>query len=530
MSRIIVRNSCIVIDDYDLGDCPELERNFMVYDPVTHSSDRFGMYYDSGDRKLYLPRGIDLWKIKQYFKTTVAHKEPPNTYMRTDKILLKTKPRDDNQREALRFMIGVEEYAGNMDEPQLSVNLNTGKGKTYCSIATIGYFKVKAIIITASLTLLTQWKNNIMEYTNLTDNDIMKIDGPQSLNMIYNDKSSKAKRACIFLCSHATLRRYGEDYSWKKLNTVFEKLGIGIKIFDEAHTNFDNMLMVDFFTNVEKTYYVTATPARSSWSENKIYQLSVKNIPAIDLFDAVNDPHTEYIAIKYNSRPTAQQISMCRNSYGLDRNKYIDYLTKQPNFYAIMRIIMEMVLKVDKPVLMYIGTNESILRVYRWICFNYPEYIGDVGIYTSLIPSNLKFAERRKRIILSTTKSMGAGEDVKGLKITFVVAEPFRSNVLAAQTLGRTRDDDTLYIELVDLGFKQTRNFYYSKQAVFNKYAKSVSETTIDQYELDNRAYNIEYKRNKGPYVSPIVLHDERFFEYKDEEPTCGEAIIFYNK
>ena len=56
---------------------------------------------------------------------------------------------------------------------------------------------------------------------------------------------------------------------------------------------------------------------------------------------------------------------------------------------------------------------------------------------------------------MTTTKSAGAGEDIPGLKYSVVLAEPFRSEVLARQTLGRTRDPNTTYIELVDIGFKQ---------------------------------------------------------------------------
>lgn len=527
MSSIILRNSCIIIDDYTMGDCYELEKNFMVYDPLTHTYDRFGMWYDDDEGRLYIPRGLDIWKIKQYLKLDTVRKEKPNDYLTFDNIMLKYQPRDEQQKEALRFMIGVNEYQDNATEPQISVNLNTGKGKTYCSIATISYLRIKSIIITASVTLLKQWKENILEYTNLKDSDVFRIEGSQILNMILMNKSNKSKEAKIFLCTHATLRSFGETYGWNRLNEIFNNLGIGIKIYDEAHTNYDNMLMVDFFTNIAKTYYVTATPARSNYKENIIYQLSMKNVPGIDLFDIENDPHTEYIAIKWNSRPTAQQISMCRNSYGLDRNKYVGYVTKQPNFYRMMRIIMDLVIKADGIVLMYIGTNEGILRVYEWIGTNYPEFLGDIGIYTSLVETNKKYKEKKKKLLLSTTKSAGLGEHIEGLKMTIVLAEPFRSDVIARQTLGRTRDKNTVYIELVDLGFKQTRNFYYSKLPTFNKYASGVSDTTIDQYELENRSRQIELSRKKMAEPA-ISLHDERFFKYNNEKDTGVKPAIYF--
>lgn len=529
MSKILVCTSKIIVQDYDLGDSPELENNFKVYDPICHKFNTLGMYYDKENRKLYLPRGLDIWKIKSYLKEKYHDVVAPNPYQKMKPVLIKYAPRDDSQKEALRFMIGVNEYEDNAYLPQLSVNLSTGKGKTYCSIATMSYLQLKSIVITGSNTLLAQWKKNIKEYTNLKENDILFISGSPMMNMILQGKSQKAKNAQIFLCTHGTIRSFCDTYGWDKLNEIFLKLGIGMKFFDEAHTNFENMLMIDFFTNVYKTYYVTATPARSDWRENRIYQLSIKNVPGIDLFDEDQDPHTHYIALKYNSRPSAIQISQCRNAYGLDRNKYVDYVTKQPNFYKALIIIMDMVIKCNGRVLFYIGTNEGLLRVYKWMSENYPEFIGEIGIFTSLVDRAQKMKEKEKKLLLSTTKSAGLGEHIEGLKMTVVLAEPFKSEVIAKQSLGRTRDPDTVYLELVDMGFKQTRGYYFHKLHTFNVYALSVSDTNFDQYELDRRSELIMNKRKGKMMRSPIVFRDERFFEYPPE-PKLKSPIFFFNK
>lgn len=524
-SRIKVASSCIIIENYTLGECQSLEKNFQIWNQTCHRYDILGMYYDKENRRLYLPRGLDIYRIKGYLNEKYHDVIPPNKYKTIDNILMKCSPRDELQKTALRFSCGVNEFEDNYDKSQLCLSLQTGKGKTYVSIATASFMKIKSIVITHSNTLLKQWKDNIVEYTSLNDDDVLFINGSPMMNMILNNKSQRADRAKIFMCTHATIHSFADTYGWDKLNQVFINLGIGIKFIDEAHKNFNNMLMIDFFTNVYKTYYVTATPQRSDWKENRIYQLSLKNVPNIDLFNEDEDPHTSYLAIKWNSRPTAIQISACHNSYGLDRNKYVDYVTQQPNFYKIMTIVMDMVIKCNGRVLMYIGTNDGILRVYKWIGENYPEFLGSVGIFTSLVPKEQKLIERQKKLLLSTTKSAGEGEDIKGLKMTILVAEPFKSEVLARQTLGRTRDRNTMYIELVDMGFSQIKKFYYYKLAVFNKYATDTSDTIIDQYELDRRYENIIRERSK--IVSPFYFRDERFFDYK---PTIIQPFYFINK
>ena len=512
MPRVVVKNTCIRIEDYELGSCQALERNFMVWNPINHKMEILGMHYESKDRTLIIPRGLDIWKIKQWLGVKYHDSVAPNPYKETGNIGMKCKPRDQYQEEALKFMIGLYQYEENQYQPQLSVNLNTGKGKTYCSIATISFFRIKSIVITGSTTLLNQWKSNIKEYTSLKDEDIFFISGSSVMNMILQNKSPKAQNAKIYLCTHGTIRSFCESYGWDKLDEIFKILGIGLKFIDEAHTNFSNMLMIDFFTNVYKTYYVTATPKRSSWQENKIYQLSIKNIPFVDLFNADTDPHTDYIAIKWNSHPQPLDISRCKNAYGLDRNKYINYVTVNPYFYQMMYIIMDMYLKCGGKALFYIGTNEGILRVYKWIVDNYPQVSSDIGIFTSLLSKEDKIKEKEnKKLLLTTTKSAGLGEDIKGLKLAVILAEPFKSEVLTRQALGRLRDKDTMFVELIDMGFRHILKYYYYKLPTLNKYALSVNDTVIDNYELKVRSDRLREKQDQKKI--PFHFIDTRFFD-----------------
>lgn len=511
--RIIVGNSHIIIDNYNMRDCPQLEKNFSVYNPVYHRDEIVGLYYDKETKRLYLPRGIDITYVKRKLHLSVTQVEYCNDYLPSVPIKMKYGPRDNDQRKALRFSIGAGEYESNKYEAQLSFNMPTGFGKTYVSVATMSIFGVKSIIITGSTSLLLQWKNDIFEYTNLQDSDLMFLSGSQMLESILNNSSPRANKASVFLCTHGTIRSFCKQYGWNRLNDIFKNLGIGIKFVDESHKEFLNILMVDFFTNVWRTYYVTATPLRSDTSENIIFQLSLKNVPSIELFKEDSTPHTDYIAIKYSTNPSPQEVSSMRNAYGLDRLKYIDYATKKPEFYRVLHIIMNYILTNGGRALIYIGTNEAILRVYEYLLKWFPELGGDIGIFTSLVNKEEKAKEREKRIILSTTKSAGAGEDIKHLKFTVVLCEPFKSIVLARQTLGRTRDKDTTYIELVDIGFYQLKNYYYSKLPTFSKYALSTSDTSLASYELTQRSDILMHKQKKKLAKTPIYFYDQRFQE-----------------
>lgn len=492
-NKIEVRNSCIVINDCEWDDYPKLINQFRLFERITHSYDYIGIYYDQEERKLYLSRGVDIWYVESVVGSKAVYTKDYYKYDDIGNCKLKVGPRDDRQKQILRFCLGMSEYKENEYASQLSINANTGFGKTYIAIATAAYYEMKTIIITYSVNWLNQWRERVLQYTGISKKEILFISGSASINKLMKMKDTSKYK--IFMITHSTINSYATDNGWKSIGELFKHLRIGIKIYDEAHLNFANMSMIDFFTNVYKTYYLTATPGRSSEEEDRIYNLYFKNIASINLFDDEIDPHTKYICIKYNSNPTVFDIHECKNQYGLDRNKYMNYLVNKAEYYKLLTIVMDLALKVDGKCLIYIGTNNAITITYNYLVHHYPELYGNIGIFTTLVSKEEKEINKNKKIILSTTKSAGASMDIDDLKMTIVINEPFKSHITARQTLGRTRADNTFYIDCVDLGFKQLRRFYTYKRPIFDKYAIDCSEIFIRDPDLNYRYNSITERR-----------------------------------
>lgn len=518
MEKIIVKNTCVIVNDYSFGDCPKLERFFAIYEPVTHSYRYTGIYYDIENKKLYLPRGIDIWYVEQLLGcNSYVERNQYNEFDRYADIKVKYQPRDNDQVEALKFATGKGAYKETLSKSQLSINLNTGKGKTYVAIGTISIFGIKSIVINKSTSILSQWRDSILEYTNISPKEIYTIDGSGGIYRLKTKSEEELKTIKIFLVTHSTIASYCNNNGWETLNDLFKYLRIGIKIYDEAHLNFDNMCMIDFFTNVYKTYYLTATPARSQTDENKIYQTAFKNIFSIDLFHRDTDPHTHYIAMRYMSRPEPQVISRCKNKYGLDRNKYINYIVGNKRFMMMSTVVLDFIfrniLKKDEDkLLIYIGTNQAISEFYKWIQEEFPFTKGNIGIYTSMVSAEDKLYAKTKKIILTTTKSAGEALDIAGLKCTLLLAEPFKSEVLARQTLGRTRDRNTYYIEVVDRSFVQCNGFFLKKRHIFNTYALDTrlidfsDDSLLDSYNKILKARQIPQIQTSGGYPNNELI------------------------
>lgn len=513
MNDIIVRHSSIQITNYTLGECEKLENIFSIFNRINFTKYPLGIYYEEDTKILYIPRGVDIGYIENLFGKKAKIDTKPQQYeILETPLMLKKLPRDDTQSTSLRFMIGLGEYKAMSYKSQQSLNLSGGKGKSYISIATIAYFQIKSAIITYSLNWLNQWRDYFLEYTDINKSEIKLINSSSTIKKII-DNPSYAKKYKIFLFTHSTIKSYAETYGWNSITKLFENLKIGLKFYDEAHLNFENMYMIDFFTNVYKTYYVTGTLNRSSEDEDAIFSLYFKNIPAIELFDEENDPHTEYIAVKYNSRPSAKQISNCRNKYGLDRNKYANYVINQPNFKRMIKLLLELfIYKLSGKALIYIGTNDAIIHFKNWLEEEFPELVNNIGIYTSLTNGSNKQDQLEKKIILSTTKSCGLAMDIHDLRLTINAAEPFKSKVLAKQALWRTRSDNTFFIELIDMGFRQCKKYYYYKKEVYEKYAISVNESSFSDDELINKVRKIEQTRidifNKSFIQDAITISD----------------------
>lgn len=495
MPKIEIRHSCIVIHNYTPGDNAFIESRFSIYDKVYHRRFPKGMYYDEKNKDLYLPSGMDFYYITKSFGNDVFHKTEPNDFEGTNRILLKYAPRDQVQMEAINFCIGHDKYERNRNAAQLAVNLNTGKGKTYVAVAVMAYFCVKTIMITSSIDWINQWREKIKEYTNIQDDEIYTIAGKASIIKLL--KFNLNKRIKFYLCSHDTIKAFATKYGWENVTKLFKALKIGIKIYDEAHLYFDNICMIDFYTDIWKTFYLTASPMRSDRYEDSIYQFSFKTIPKINLYDEETDPHTKYLAIRFNSRPTPEQVSLCRNAYGFDRIKYTDYLITRPNYYLLLSMLMDMIFKFTSPngkCLIYIGTNKAISVTHQWLNFYYPGV--SIGLFSSLVPKLEKKNQLNNKIILTTTKSAGAALDIDGLEMTIILNEPFKSKVLAQQTLGRTRGQNTLYVDIIDIGFRSICYYYNAKKPVFRKYATECDETEFDDGVLENE-YNLKLEKEK---------------------------------
>lgn len=504
MYKIVVRSTSIVINDYTLGECEKLERNFLIYNKVTHSYSYKHIHYNNDTRQLTIPRGVDIPFIESLFNVRAYFEQQCDPYIENEeKILIKYPPKDEKQAQALSFLLGQNKYSYTKSVSQLLVALDTGAGKTYLAIAYIAFMNIKSIVIASAVDWLNQWRDRFFEHSNILPNEIYFIKGSNSIESLMKKTPKQLSRYKVYLSTHGTLQSYGTNCGWDKIYNLFVHLGIGIKIFDEAHLNFENINNIDYNTNTYKNIYLTATPGRTEESENKIYKLYFKNVPTLSLFDPDNDPHTHYIALRYYSRMTPLQLSKCMSPrYGFNKMTYCDNVIMTENFDYILRIVMDMILKIPGQKMMFLATNHAVQFIYDWIYSNYPEYWNSVGIYTSINPN--KEQAKKYPLILTTSKSAKECLDIANLTCCVQLAEPNKSPYSNKQRFGRTRGYGTYFIDLIDETSAVLRKYYLSNFSMYETYALSVKETKFNDTTLKQVAMNIMKTRMENG-ISPFL-------------------------
>ena len=503
MYKIEVRPTCVVVNDYSIGDNPQLEKSFTVYDKVTHTFYYKSIFYNNETSQLFLPRGIDIPYLERLFnvKAWSEHSCDPFEY-NSEQVLLRYGPKDERQMEAMKFLLGQDNYSPNRNMSQLMLTLDTGAGKTYLGIAYIAAMNIRGIIITGSIGWLDQWKTRLREHTNMNSKDIYFIQGAGSITSLMKKSKQELAQYKVYLVSHSTISSLIERQGKDSVRELFVHLGIGIKIFDEAHLYFDSMSTIDFNTNTFKTVYMTATPNRGNKDEDKIFHLYFKNVPNITMFDPDNDPHTHYIALRYNSRMSPRDISRCGNIYGFNKNSYANLIVLNKHFDYMCRIVFDLIKDMPGRVLMFLASNQAIQIMYDWIYCNYPEYTGLVGIYTSINPN--KSRALCNKIILTTSQSAGAALDLPGLFCSVQLAEPMKSPPQCKQRFGRTRAMGSYFIDVVDDSLQVLNKYFVNSLPMYEKYALDIKTMKFSDKQLEEQAFKIMDSRAQQG-ISPFV-------------------------
>lgn len=526
---IIARRSSVLVTDYYWNDNKKLEYRFAIYDRVTHRTNYVGLQWDPDSKILYLPRGNDLRILSDLLQDQVVVDKSYTAWKSIGNVRIKYLPRNDKQIKAIKFLLGLDEYSYTIPYSQLLNGMGTGTGKTYVTIAAMAYEQSRFIVITSITSWLKQWEDKILEYTDIEKNEIIQLNASMMRRII--DGSFDISRYKIFTACHASFQRLSKEDGWKSVEILFEKLQVKYKVYDEAHLYQDSMFKIDFHSNVYKTIYLTATPYRSGDKENEIYRQYFEYVPSIELFDKEKDAVTKYLSLHYNSHPGSTDQLTMRNKYGFNKPAYVDYCIHNKQFWKLVYVTFcEAILINPGRTLLLTEINRPMLTLVEWIEFYFPEFKGQIGIFSGNTPDRERELAKQKKIVITNRACGGTCLDIPELGIVFPLLVPAKSKVIAHQLFGRVGRGTVLpmflYIDLVDEGFKQLKEYYSHKLPVFMKYATSCNKILYRDSELDRSFREHFEERNKAQ--APIIVEQTQIqpVESKPESIECPWTVV----
>ena len=478
------------------GTCPKLDRAFTNFDYFRKRWKLKLNIYNKATKSLVLPIGVGIDFIKEKLDENYVFYniiDNSDTYVKPREISVnlydKTVIRDRFQAESIDFLTSKSLLHAKM------LALYTGRGKTFCAISAIYRLKEAALII--SPTLADQWCEKISEYTNcnIDNGGIVMIRGTEKLHKVLN-KPREKHRAVFYISTSSTLSKYIENYG--TLNEIGERLGIGIKCFDEFHMYYSQNVSIDCNLETEFTFYLTATPDRTDYNEKKIFKNLFHKIPVYGLETFKIDNYFNIRCVDYDTNPTEYEIQKCMTEKGFSGILYWNYIFNNPErkmyMIGMLKMLIDQLLEKDPDikVLIYLAKLEHIKEFKRILESIYDNSGLKFGNYTTAVKKENKRREIKNNIIFTTLGSGSVGLDVDKLIASFSLV-PFSSNITASQAMGRVRkieNDEVYYYDFVDKGFKSMDTQREKRMMIFKVKSKTITKKFISYDDIKRYLFN----------------------------------------
>lgn len=474
-----VYNTHMELYAYTKDDYPVIEKMYTAIDKFTGFEHSCGYIIEDG--KLFLPRGTPVSKIESICDVKA------NYIMESDPIEKMSRkysplydPRNELQEKSVKFLME--------DNHQLALNLMTGVGKTFCVAYASTMLSEKTLIITPSESIKQQWMDTYYKMIGISKKNLLNIEGSVTIEAIMADMINPAD---VYFVNHQTIQSFMSNTNGYTLHKFFKKLAIGVKVYDESHEHFGNILMIDFYSNTNRTWYLTATFDRSDKTESVCFKRAFNSVSTFGEMESYNQmiKHVIYHVVNINSHISPKHRAEVIGYQGMSAVSYGKYaFFNDSNNTAYMAILkcLKILEKIEGKVLIFIPLIDGVDEVAKKLKKDQEK---SVGVYHSRISKEEKESTLKKKdIIVSTIKSCGTGQDIPGLRAV-ICCEPIASKVIATQMFGRIRPykdedgnlKDTFFFDIVDICIPMINWWWRARYKKIQELCKDTVYLNIDK-------------------------------------------------
>ena len=438
-----------------------LEKLTSTYDFVKHRRNPVtGFYIDYEDTDpCFITHLHNETFLRAQFPDYTVNKVPTNSIKKIEnsfELNPDITPREV-QYEMIQKILDTESYH------QWFIYLSQGLGKTLLTVYLMSYFRVKTLVMCYNKDILYQWISTMKSKTTIDPKKILLIDSSALIRKIIIGKFP-ANDYDIFLCTPALLSSFGKHKGFKLLNTLMNKLGIGFKVFDEAHRNIANIIKINAFTSVDKTLYLSGDFGQSDKIKEKLYFNIFHNVPVFKPTEELMNQlkFTVAIVVEYNSHPTELEKASCYRKRGFSFFDYMKYQFKKDIFFDTLDFVINNIKKTNVnhyKILILVNMIDHVDQLTDMLMTKYNEYYI-IGRYHSNVPEEERvYCREHANMIVSTYQSFSTGIDVSCIK--YVITCGICTKIDDNQSSGRARPlpdgSDAYYFMFADLGFPYTK-------------------------------------------------------------------------
>jgi hypothetical protein len=408
---------------------------------------------------------------------------------RAAKVRFKTKEfpfKNSDQSKMFEYLAGIGPFSDVFPgTPRLAV-AGTAAGKSYCSIRAWTLRGDVLLGTFAQMTHLENYKVELLKFTDLSEDEILVVDdGRVSLRraMKHRDELAKIK---VILVLHRTIwnamQDKIEDNRVTGMNEFCEFVlaaGVGTHVSDEAHLEFQSVAQLAMLMNVDQTYYLTATPKRTEWMEDRVLTYVLPKDSALYIKSA---PRLETIQVRYNTRPDEMDVAKSVNGRDyFDLPRFFDYLMRAGKWDYVEEMLTHYVSEAFSngaisTGIIVAGKLEFLDRVVERVALAFPE--KSVGNFSSRVKIADRPAELHKDIVVTTEKSFNGSVNPERMTHLIFLA-PISSPVWLEQISGRLRGLDgnpCVFYDLWDAGFPKLVEQAKRRRTTLKKLSTSLTE------------------------------------------------------
>lgn len=353
-------------------------------------------------------------------------------------------PRNNTQILAKDYMV---------DNDNGMIKLGPGMGKTVISIYMIAIRKKKTLIVVHRDTLDKQWRNRIIEHSNIPVDKIALLNSSKFEEQL-------AESPIIISTSQtmvSILKRFPREYL-----IALNKANIGISIFDELHTTVGapTFSLCSLHAPSKVVFGLSATPYRND-NNTDILKYHLGDLFENDSDDDTMPAEVTFILLDFNI-DTKEKFKYMHWEGKFQRSRYLNLMKNSKIF---MDLVKSLLLKLSKDRhLLFISerVGKMLVPLFEWLPFE------DKSMFVG--GSNLK--ELDKKITFSTPGKIRDGIDCPA-KDSLLITSPVKNIEQLSGRITRIHKGHNkktpIILDMVDIGSKHIKASFWGRLEYYKK-------------------------------------------------------------